>query len=293
VERYQPVAPRPPRAPSLADPLTAESVLLLCLLGFAVGTFGTLVGAGGGFVLTPALLLLYPHDGPQLVTAVSLVAVFFNASSGTVAYVRQRRVDYRSGLLFAAATLPGAILGVLAAGAISRPLFDVVTGVALASLGIWLVAGHVASGHPETGKGSPRRIVDARGEVYAYRARVGLGVAFSVVVGFISSFLGIGGGVVHVPVLVGMLGFPTHIATATSHFVLAFMSLTAVITHVLDGSFRHGQGVGRAAAISAGIVAGAQLGAVVSQRLSAVAIQRMLAVALVGIALRLILGVAL
>jgi uncharacterized protein len=244
-------------------------------------------------VLTPALLLLSPHDAPQLITAISLVAVFFNASSGTVAYVRQRRIDYRSGLIFAAATLPGSVLGVLAAGAISRPLFDVCTGAALAALGIWLVAGHVSSGHPEAGRGSPRQIVDSRGDRYDYRARIGLGVAFSVVVGFISSFLGIGGGVVHVPVLVGMLGFPTHVATATSHFVLAFMSLTAVVTHVAEGSFRHGQGVGRAAAISAGIVAGAQLGAVLSQRMSATAIQRLLAVALVAIALRLILGVAL
>ena len=91
----------------------AETAVLLVLLGVAVGAFGTVVGAGGGFVLTPILLLLYPHDSPQTITAISLTAVFFNAASGTTAYLRQRRVDIRSGTVFAAATIPGAIGGAL------------------------------------------------------------------------------------------------------------------------------------------------------------------------------------
>ena len=64
---------------------TLLSAVLLGLLGFGVGVFGTLVGAGGGFILTPVLLLVYPHDTPALLTAISLVAVFFNAASGTAA----------------------------------------------------------------------------------------------------------------------------------------------------------------------------------------------------------------
>ena len=76
--------------------------VLLCLLGVGVGAFGTLVGAGGGFVLTPVLLLLYPHDSARTLTAISLAVIFFNAASGTVAYARQRRTDFRSGIVFAA-----------------------------------------------------------------------------------------------------------------------------------------------------------------------------------------------
>ena len=51
---------------------TPEIAVLLALLGFAVGTFGTLVGAGGGFILTPVLLLAYPKSTPALITAISL-----------------------------------------------------------------------------------------------------------------------------------------------------------------------------------------------------------------------------
>ncbi len=272
---------------------TLTTALLLCLLGLAVGAFGTLVGAGGGFILTPVLLLIYPHATPELITAISLVVVFFNASSGTAAYAHQRRIDYRSGLIFALCTLPGSVLGVLVADRVSRPGFDVVMGVALTALAIWLIAGTTEAGEGKPGVGSPRTITSREGETYRYRARVRRGAVLSVGVGFVSSFLGIGGGVVHVPLLVAALGFPTHVATATSHFVLAIMALVATITHILSGSFHHGVGLRRAAALSVGVVIGAQVGARLSKNISGRRIQHLLAAGLLALGVRLILSVVL
>jgi uncharacterized membrane protein YfcA len=123
----------------LRPAFTVEAAVLLCLLGFAVGVFGTLVGAGGGFILTPVLLLVYPQSTPALITAISLVVVFFNAGSGSIAYARQKRIDFRSGSVFAVCTLPGSILGVLLADKVSRPGFDVIMGVSLIALAWWLV----------------------------------------------------------------------------------------------------------------------------------------------------------
>ena len=115
--------------------------VLLVALGVAVGAFGTIVGSGGGFILTPVLLLLYPHDPPSTITAISLTAVFFNAASGSVAYAHQRRIDYRSGLTFAAAALPGSIAGALVVTSVSRSLFDALMAVVLLALAVWLLAG--------------------------------------------------------------------------------------------------------------------------------------------------------
>jgi hypothetical protein len=103
----------------------------LTLLGLAVGTFGTLIGAGGGFLLVPILLLMYPHDDPATITSVSLAVVFLNASSGSFAYLRQHKVDVRSGLWFAATAVPGSILGALAVSHIPRTAFEVLLGVVL------------------------------------------------------------------------------------------------------------------------------------------------------------------
>src|SRR5512146_826950 len=104
--------------------MSLETASLLVLLGVAVGGVGTLVGAGGGFLLTPVLLLVYPHDPPQTITAISLAAVWANSTSGSLAYARQRRIDYRSGLVFGAATLPGAVGGALVVGYVPRHVFD-------------------------------------------------------------------------------------------------------------------------------------------------------------------------
>ena len=268
---------------------SAQTAILLVLLGFAVGAFGTVVGAAGGFILTPILLLLYPHDSAQTLTAISLTAVFFNAASGSAAYARQRRIDFRSGAIFALATVPGAIGGALLVGVVSRHVFDAIMGAVLAGLALWLIVGErwplsAARGHLER-----RMLTDRSGNTYEYTVPVARGAIYSLGVGFLSSFLGIGGGVIHVPLLVRALGFPTHIATATSHFVLAIMAGTGTVTHLVIGSFHH-QGLRRTVALSVGVVAGAQLGAHISLRLEGRFIHWLLALALLALSARLLVG---
>ncbi len=84
-------------------------------------------------------------------------------------------------------------------------------------------------------------------------------MALSFAVGVASSMLGIGGGIIHVPAMVNLLDFPVHIATATSHFILTAMSLTATVMHVIDGALGWEE-LPRVLAIAAGAVVGAQIG---------------------------------
>lgn len=264
----------------------------LIALGAGVGVFGTLVGAGGGFILTPILLLLYPHDSVATITAISLTVVFFNAFSGSAAYAWQRRIDYRSGAAFAAATIPGAIGGALLAAAAPRGIFDAIMAALLGAMAAWLIAGsRRTEERPPRRTGRLRSFTDREGTEYRFRVPVGRGVAFSVGVGFVSSFLGIGGGIIHVPLLIGALGFPVHVATATSHFVLANMAAVGTVTHVLGGDFAGGTGVRRSIALSIGVAGGAQLGALLSRRVHGHVIQRLLAIALGLLAIRLLIGV--
>ncbi len=271
--------------------LTAWDIVGLAALGLAVGTFGTLVGAGGGFILTPILLLLYPHDPAKEITGISLAVVFCNAASGSAAYARLRRIDFRSGLLFGAATLPGSIAGALAVAYVSRGVFDLLMAAVLAFGAAWLVFGRAPLLHPDDERGTSRVLRDARGVTHHYRVPLARGVLYSLGVGFVSSFLGIGGGVLHVPLLVRALGFPTHIATATSHFVLMIMAGSATITHLVAGSLAPGHGLRRALALSGGVIVGAQIGARVSSHISAKTIERLLAAALTLLAARLLIGV--
>jgi uncharacterized protein len=105
---------------------------------------------------------------------------------------------------------------------------------------------------------------------------MGLGL----LIGLFASVAGIGGGVIHVPVMIALLGFPVHIATATSQFVLIFTSLASVAMHLLDGTFT--PELPRLALLAAGVVGGAQLGVALSQHLKGPWIVRALALLLGG-----------
>ncbi|HEX3072885.1 MAG TPA: TSUP family transporter, partial [Ignavibacteriales bacterium] len=67
-----------------------ENPFILIPLGFAVGTIGTLIGAGGGFILMPVLLFLYPNMSPDSLVGISLAVVFFNSFSGSLSYARMK-----------------------------------------------------------------------------------------------------------------------------------------------------------------------------------------------------------
>ena len=99
----------------------------------------------------------------------------------------------------------------------------------------------------------------------------------------------IGGGVIHVPVLIHLLNFPVHIATATSQFVLTNMALTGTLTHIATGAFT--QGIRRTLLLAVGVLLGAQLGARLSSKTQGTWIIRGLAFALGAVGIRLLMMV--
>lgn len=261
----------------------------LALLGVFIGAFGTLIGAGGGFILTPVLVLLYPHESPAVITGISLAVVFFNATAGSISYARMKRIDFGSALRFAAASVPGAILGALATSLMTRRVFDLVFGslMLVAAVAIGLLGTRAAKpGHHARARGFARDITDSTGTRYVYSYPLGAGLAISFGVGFMSSLLGIGGGIVHVPAMVHFLDFPVHIATATSHFVLSGMSLAGTVVHVVTGAFNHG--IRRTAALAVGVLIGAPIGARFSKHVGETWILRGLAVALFAVGARIL-----
>ncbi|MFQ5895522.1 MAG: sulfite exporter TauE/SafE family protein [Nitrospinota bacterium] len=265
-------------------------VLGFLLLGLAVGVIGALVGAGGGFILTPVLLFLMPREAASLVTATSLTVVCINLIVSTGAYARLRRVDLRSGLLFGCAALPGAVLGVVVNSQVGRGFFDLAFGLLL--LGMAALAFRppklkepvVAAG--ASAPRGMRRLRDARGRVYTYAVRERMGAAVMAGVGFFPAFFGIGGGPIITPLFIRFFGFPVHVGTATAIFVQMLMISTAVLVHLSAGHLRS---LGLVAVLlAAGVMVGAPLGARLSHSLGGVTIARILAALVALMALLLL-----
>ena len=260
-------------------------------MGLGVGFLGTLVGAGGGFILTPLLLLIFTEQPSEVIAATSLSVVCLNALSGSVAYYRQRRIDIKTSASFALAGAPWVIVGVYATSEVPRGPFDIILGLALLILCISIINPPPPFETTQASGGglaalARRRIVDYQGRVYEYAFRFRLGVCLSSIVGFLASFLGIGGGPMHVPVMIRILRIPPHIATATSQCELLLTTALAVMVHFFHGNLYAMKSVILPLAI--GIIVGAQVGAAMSNKVKSVTLTRILAVLMTLVSLQLL-----
>ena len=210
-------------------------------------------------ILVPLFMLfmLAPNgttfESVQQIVGTSLFVVLCNALSGTLAYVRQRRILLRAAVPFALATVPGAFLGVYFSVYFSGPGFSLTFGAVMIALGFFMWM----NSRGKRASASVEGFDPATADIH-----LTLGVVCSFFVGFVSSILGIGGGIIHVPMMVFLLGFPPQIAVATSTFVLMVSSVVGVMSHGILGHILWGPAV----MIGVGALLGAQLGAMISKK---------------------------
>ena len=265
----------------------------MVLLGVFSGAYGVLVGAGGGFILSPMLLLLFDSEEPETVAGTVLAAIAINSVLVALRYIRMKVVDYRSALLFAGAAAPGAVVGAFGVSAVAPEIFSALFGVLLLLLALQLafrpnIVRILRVGQSRRRISMPvseRRIVTATGQEYRYQFNEILATSFNVILGFISSFFGIGGGFLRTPILVLAFGFPVRIAAASSVFALAIYGSAGALTH---GYLGHIELFPTLLFIGVGLAVGGQIGAMLSGRIQGVWVMRMLLVVVLLLGLRLI-----
>ena len=162
----------------------------LFILGIGVGSFGALVGIGGGLIMVPLFMyFMMPPSGStfanvQEVVGTSLFGVLLNALSGTWAYFRQKRIILSVAMPFALATVPGAFLGSYVSEWFSGPAFSITFGASLAFLGCFM--------YWSSRNKAANRSADEFDPNELPRSKIWLGIGCSFFVGFISSILAIG-----------------------------------------------------------------------------------------------------
>ncbi len=194
---------------------------LLCL-GFCSGTVGSAIGIGGGLIIVPVLNLLFDIPIHHAIGA-SMVCVIATSNGAASSYVRQGLSDIRLGLVLELGAAVGAVTGALLAGWASREMLGGLFAVLLiyAGVGIFRRSG---SFHSENNHTQCDQQI-AAGRIPSYvpqRIPLGLGVSFAS--GNVSGLLGVGGGVVNVPLMYLWMGVPFKIATSTSNFMMGVMA---------------------------------------------------------------------
>jgi len=236
------------------------------------------VGAGGGFILVPLLVIFWGLDH-GVAAGTGVTAVWVNAASVSQAHFRQRRVNLKVGLIIGGFALPGSIAGAILVDHVSSAVFTTLFGILLLSIAALLVIRpaprptEATESNALAGEKEPDKGPNSKGIA-------GMGM----VVGVFSSFFGIGGGFMLTPILVYYFRMAVPIATATVIFALVLFLGTASATHLARGHVQWDIFL----PVAIGIVAGGQTAARIAHRISGPYIIRLLSVGLIALGVELL-----
>jgi len=274
----------------LAEPaLPADFVALLG--GAVAGCLGALVGIGGGVLLVPVLNSSLVGMTFREATAASLVGVLATSSSAAVVPIGKRLHNARLALLLLAFSVTGATVAGRYITSYSDRTFQLIFGtLAVVIAGVMFVRLNRRNVMPQgadIGTLGGRFLDFDTGEEVVYRVKrlpVALAVSFSA--GALTALVGIGGGILIVPMLNSLCGVPLRVAAATSVFMVGVTAVPSLTFHWAGGFLGDFHIAGLTAL---GVVIGYQVGLALSPRASVQWLKVLMASILVAVAVRYLL----
>ncbi|HXE80553.1 MAG TPA: sulfite exporter TauE/SafE family protein [Vicinamibacterales bacterium] len=250
------------------DPAT-PLVLITFALGAVAGMMGTLLGLGGGVFLVPFLVLVAGIPFHTAI-AISLTTVIATSTAVSAAAAGRQLINLRLGIVLEVATAAGGLAGGITAYALSPRTLHLLFAALTATIGAVTLArlNHVdtaASG--DTGQLGGSYVDPATGELVTYRVkRLPLALVASVVAGNISTLLGVGGGIVKVPVLNAWCGVPMRAAAATSAFMIGVTATAGAVIYYGRGDMIPELAAAAVLGVQLGSTAGTRVGKRLGQR---------------------------
>lgn len=253
--------------------MTPLQFVLVVFSGVIAGIVGTIFGIGGGLILVPILVLGFHLPMHQAVAA-SIIAVIATSSVGASIFVRNGMANVRLGVALEVTTTAGAISGGLLANSLDGAVLQKVFAVFLIVIGtfMWLsrsLKNHASTAPQRNGFLEGRYIDQSCGEEVRYGVRrLPAGMVASLIAGQASGMMGVGGGIIKVPVMNLLCGIPLKAATATSNFMIGVTALASAVIYFSNG---HVNPYFTASAIL-GVLGGSLIGTHLAMRLRSVVI---------------------
>ncbi|MFB6260218.1 MAG: sulfite exporter TauE/SafE family protein [Thiohalorhabdaceae bacterium] len=286
-------------------PVAEMSVNIFVLLGLggAVGVLSGLFGVGGGFLMTPLLMMLgIPAPVAAATDANQIVAA---SISGTIAHMRRRNVDFKMGAYMVVGGLIGSKLGVQLVGYLKAlgqidfvitVLFVIMLGLIGSFMfveGLHALRGSSGSGgSPKKPKAEPRFRLPLRTYFAASGLETSVLVPLAVggFVGVLAAILGVGGGFIMVPAMIYLIGMPTQVVVGTSLFQILFTTANTTFWQSVQNQTVD---IVLALLLLIGSVIGAQFGTRLGSKLHGEQLRVLLALMVLATALKLLLGLVL
>ena len=253
-------------------------IIQFMIIAVLAGFLGSLVGLGGGIIITPALTILFGIDIKYAIGA-SIVAVIATSSGSAIAFVKDRVSNMRVGMLLEVFTTAGGVVGALMAGIFSSKLLYIFFSLILLNsfYGMLKKTGLITKVKKEEEKVENDKYANkyklnstyydkATGETVNYNVtNVPQGSLVMFGAGFASGLLGIGSGAFKVVALDTYMKLPIKVSTATSNFMMGVTATASALIYFFNGTINPAV----AAPIAIGTLIGSRTGAKVMQRLDA------------------------
>jgi hypothetical protein len=274
--------------------------------GAAAGLFGSLLGLGGGVLLVPLLTLVFGLDLREAV-GVSLISVIVTSSAAAGVYLERHVANLRLGMSLELFTAMGALVGGLVAFLVDERWLAVLFAALLVYVAITMLRARepapddVARLPPEPDDDDSDRHIEPpltgdlasfrtaalahlSGDTYAVR-HLGRGIAGSAGAGVLSALLGIGGGIVKVPLMHVGMGVPLRVATATSNLMIGITAAASAVIYLIRGEVDPYV----AGPVAIGVFVGASLGSRLAHRVELRVLKLLFVAVLLWTALQMLL----
>jgi uncharacterized membrane protein YfcA len=282
----------------------AVNVLAMVGLGGLVGLLSGLFGVGGGFLMTPLLMML--GIPPTVAAASDSNQIVAASASGCYAHFRARTIDIRMGLLMLVGGVAGGTLGVQLIKVLRHLgeadfVITVVYVLMLGGIGAYMFfesLGALKGRRPPIADARPsiyRRVVEALPcKMFFPRSKVTISVCMplllGILVGVLAAIMGVGGGFIMVPIMIYLLRMPMHVVVGTSLFQILF---TCINVTILQSYVNHTVDFMLALMLLVGSVVGAQIGVRIGKRLKADQLKILMAVVVLVVMVKMLLGLLL
>lgn len=279
---------------------TSVNIFTMFGMGTAVGFLSGMFGIGGGFLITPLLMLMGIPAAIAVATGANQVVA--SSVSGTLSQWRRGNVDFLMGTVLLAGGVVGAFIGVQIVRLLRETGYIDLTiallyTVFLGSIGIIMLTESLSAMHRARGgkpvsarrpgqhswvHGLPLKLRFQRSKLYISAIPP---FVIGVLVGLLSGMLGVGGGFIMVPAMIYILRMPTKVVIGTSLFQVIFV---AGLTTIFHAAANQAVDLMLALVLMVGGVIGAQFGASAGQKLRGEHLRALLALLVLGVCVRLL-----
>ncbi|MEZ0344351.1 MAG: sulfite exporter TauE/SafE family protein [Caldimicrobium sp.] len=288
--------------------LTSINVFLPALAGFSVGILSGLFGVGGGWLMTPLLMMM--GINPVVAAGTDANQIVAASASGCYAHWRRGNVDFKLGFHLLIGSFSGGLLGVqlvkiLRAMGNADILIKLCYVVMLGIIGTLMFFESLSAlrkkdnekhqqkpsqkngGFKQTLKNLPLQTFYSKAQIHQSIITT---ISLGFVVGILAAIMGVGGGFLMVPVMVYLLDVPMHVVVGTSLFIVLF---TCVEVTILQAVMNHAVDIILAILLLLGSTIGAQIGTTIGAKLKGEQLRIILACIVLLVTIKMILGLTL